>query len=412
MKKIIITALASALMLSGVTAFAHTSITSATSSVSTTSMSQLAQLIITLKPGMTHEQVKLLQVLLASDSTVYPEGTVTGFFGNKTRNAVKRFQKNHGISQTGLVGPLTRAEFNKMLNASTTTVAQEREDNDASSTSNGAGGRNNPRFCFTKAIGHTVSPGWKKHHGGDKGDKKGRGEGKGDREEKGDKDDNDDNEDLVLPRCKHEGDHGTTTPPVVVTDTTAPVISNVSTASITTSSAMIVWSTNEAATSKVFLGTTSPVSTSTAGWADMTLQSSHSAPLTGLTANTTYYYVIMSTDAANNSSVSLQGSFMTNAVADVTPPVISAFGANVTGSTTATISWTTNEAATSKAYYGTTSPVTTASIWNVVNLALVTAHTSMLTGLTASTTYYTIVESRDAANNVSTSSQISFTTTQ
>ena len=165
MKKIIITALASALMLSGVTAFAQTS--NSTTSVSTTSMNQLAQLIITLKPGMTHEQVKLLQVLLASDSTVYPEGTVSGFFGNKTRNAVKRFQKNHGISQTGFVGPMTRNELNKMLTSSSTAIAEEHEDNNASSTDrdeHGAGGRHNPRFCFTQAIGHTVAPGWKKHH--------------------------------------------------------------------------------------------------------------------------------------------------------------------------------------------------------------------------------------------------------
>ena len=236
--------------------------------------------------------------------------------------------------------------------------------------------------------------------------------GKKNHEAKADNDDNDKNDDLVLPRCKHDRDHGTTTPPIVVIDATAPVVSNVSTVSITSTSATIVWSTNEAATSKVFFGTTSPVSTSTAGWADMTLQSSHSAPLSSLVANTTYYYVIMSTDAANNSSVSAQGSFMTNPIADVTAPTISALGAVVTGSTTATVSWTTNEAATSKTYYATSSPVTTASIWSVVNSALVTAHTSMLTGLTASTTYYTIVESRDAANNVSTSSQISFTTTQ
>ena len=290
----------------------------------------------------------------------------------------------------------------------------EHEDNDASSTDQwsgrGAGGRHNPRFCFTQAIGHTVSPGWMKHHGDRNDDKKGRGDkDKRDKENKGD---NDDNDDLVLPRCKNDGDHGTTTPPVVVTDTTAPVISNVMTASITTTSAVIVWSTNEAATSKVFLGTTSPVSTSTAGWTDMTLQSSHSAPLSSLIANTTYFYVIMSTDAANNSSVSSQGTFTTNAVVDVTAPVITTLGATVTGSTTATVSWTTNEAATTKTYYGTTSPVTTASVWNVVSAALTTSHSSLLTGLTASTTYFTIVESRDAANNVATSSQISFTTTQ
>ncbi len=414
MKKIVITALASILLLSGSTAFAETSTTS--TGVSTTSMSQLAQLIITLKPGMTHEQVKLLQVLLASDSTVYPEGTVTGFFGNKTRNAVRRFQRNHGISQTGFVGPMTRSELNKMLSASSTAIRAEHEDNDATSTENGAGGRHNPRFCFTQAIGHTVSPGWMKHHRGEmenKKDKHGKGD-KGEKGEKADKGDNNDNDndDLVLPRCKYDDDHGTTTPPVVVTDTTAPVISSVTIANITTTSVMLVWSTNEAATSKVFFGTTSPVSTSTAGWTDTSLQTSHSAPISSLTANTTYYYVIMSTDAANNSSVSLQGTFTTSALADVTAPVITSLGATVTSSTTATVSWTTNETATSKTYYGTTSPVTTASVWSVVNAALTTSHTSLLTGLTASTTYFTIVESRDAANNVATSSQISFTTTQ
>ncbi len=35
-----------------------------------------------------------------------------GFFGNETRKAVQKYQKDHGIPQTGFVGPLTRTALN------------------------------------------------------------------------------------------------------------------------------------------------------------------------------------------------------------------------------------------------------------------------------------------------------------
>ncbi|HYF12876.1 MAG TPA: peptidoglycan-binding domain-containing protein [Candidatus Paceibacterota bacterium] len=59
----------------------------------------------------TNGEVSKLQKLLARDSKIYPEGTVSGYFGPKTANAVKKWQKSKGISQTGVVGPLTRASF-------------------------------------------------------------------------------------------------------------------------------------------------------------------------------------------------------------------------------------------------------------------------------------------------------------
>lgn len=59
--------------------------------------------------------VTALQQFLAQDTALYPQGLVTGFFGNLTRAAVIRFQERVGISPIGRVGPLTRASINGML---------------------------------------------------------------------------------------------------------------------------------------------------------------------------------------------------------------------------------------------------------------------------------------------------------
>ncbi|MFH1956809.1 MAG: carboxypeptidase regulatory-like domain-containing protein, partial [Patescibacteria group bacterium] len=47
----------------------------------------------TLRYGMTSDDVKRLQELLASDSEIYPEGIISGWFGQLTRKAVMAFQK-------------------------------------------------------------------------------------------------------------------------------------------------------------------------------------------------------------------------------------------------------------------------------------------------------------------------------
>ncbi|MCK6462639.1 MAG: peptidoglycan-binding protein, partial [Candidatus Pacebacteria bacterium] len=63
--------------------------------------------------GQMSDEVKKLQEALARDREIYPEGEITGFYGNKTISAVKRFQKKHGIEPTGLAGPLTREKINQ-----------------------------------------------------------------------------------------------------------------------------------------------------------------------------------------------------------------------------------------------------------------------------------------------------------
>lgn len=70
--------------------------------------------------GLKHADVSNLQKALKTDSSVYPEGLVTGYFGPATLKAVKKFQKKYGISSPGdvgygNVGPKTRAKLNELF---------------------------------------------------------------------------------------------------------------------------------------------------------------------------------------------------------------------------------------------------------------------------------------------------------
>ena len=72
----------------------------------------------------------------------------------------------------------------------------------------------------------------------------------------------------------------------------------------------------------------------------------------------------------------------------------------------ATISWTTNEAADSRVDYGPTTAYGSIS----VDSSLVTSHKATLTGLTAGTVYHYQIKSKDAAGNLVTSADLTFTT--
>ena len=66
-----------------------------------------------LSRGSQGADVEKLQQFLAQDSSIYPEGLVTGYFGPATERAVKRFQAKYGIS-VGRVGPQTRAKLQEV----------------------------------------------------------------------------------------------------------------------------------------------------------------------------------------------------------------------------------------------------------------------------------------------------------
>lgn len=65
--------------------------------------------------GMSGSDVSSLQIFLAADPTIYPQGLVTGYFGLLTRVAVSNFQVRNGISPVGRVGPITLAAINAQM---------------------------------------------------------------------------------------------------------------------------------------------------------------------------------------------------------------------------------------------------------------------------------------------------------
>jgi cysteine-rich repeat protein len=186
-------------------------------------------------------------------------------------------------------------------------------------------------------------------------------------------------------------------------DTTAPTISNIQITNITKDAATITWTTNEDSTSYVDydINTGTPYA-STSG-AATPLTQSHSVNLTGLSENTTYYFVVRSADAAANSATSTELTFKT---LDATAPTISNIQVTNITATAARVTWTTNESSDSTVEYGLT--VAYGSTKTVGTM--VTAHQVDLTGLTPNSTYNFRVLSKDASNNQATSGNGTFAT--
>jgi hypothetical protein len=181
-----------------------------------------AMLYRQLQLGMRGADVSDLQVFLATDATIYPQGLVTGYFGSLTKSAVSNFQARNGIATVGRVGPQTMAVINAQMAA-----------------------------------------------------------GMGDR--------------------------------------ISPMLSSIS-VSPSTNTATINWNTNENAAAIIYYST-SPIfmqegSNVTIGGSSLLvhtdLRSSHTASLSGLNSNTTYYYVIYVRDGSGNESISWPATFNTN----------------------------------------------------------------------------------------------------
>lgn len=74
--------------------------------------------------GERNSDVTNLQDFLKDNSSIYPEGLVTGYFGGMTRSGVQRFQTLYGIVSSGSaastgygrVGPSTRDKINSLIN--------------------------------------------------------------------------------------------------------------------------------------------------------------------------------------------------------------------------------------------------------------------------------------------------------
>ncbi|HKY36559.1 MAG TPA: fibronectin type III domain-containing protein [Polyangiaceae bacterium] len=190
-----------------------------------------------------------------------------------------------------------------------------------------------------------------------------------------------------------------------VPDTQAPaMITGPDVVNATDTSLTVVWTTNEASTSGVSYndGVVFHVVS------DDSLVTSHSMVLAGLTPDTLYDIIVSSTDLAGNGPT-LGGpvAARTLAAADVQPPTISSvLVQNVTG-TSASVTFTTDELATTELAFG---RVSGAPDGLSGSPALVTDHVVLLNGLIPGVTYYFVVSSRDASGNVAATTESSFRT--
>lgn len=251
--------------------------------------------------------------------------------------------------------------------------------------------QNKQEVSCLKAYGHLISSGWSK--------KNGQISISGD---------------CWLPFGIAKKFYGTSTIATSTPDVTAPVISSIN-ASPLKNEATIKWTTNEKSDSVVFYATSSGAldvnSTSTARIAKSNMTKDHSIKLSGLMASTTYYAKIASKDSSGNTSYSDAITFTTKAPdAVVTYPVVSNV-ATIIGTSTVRIAWKTNEPATSKIYYGTTTVDTNSAATKfVVDSSLVTNHELTISNLSTSTAYEIVIESKNAANNATLSNSFTATT--
>ncbi len=187
-------------------------------------------------------------------------------------------------------------------------------------------------------------------------------------------------------------------------DVSPPVISGVYANNIKSTSAVINWTTDEAADTLVEYGAT--LSFGYVTNADTSLVTNHSQTIS-VAPSKQYYYRVLSRDASGNLSVSDPYTFKSAEPADLTPPDIYNIQVTNITSSSATISWMTNEAATSQIEYGFN---TSYGSKTAHDATLVTVHTVNITGLLSYATYNFRVISLDAGYNEALSVNSSFTT--
>ena len=187
-------------------------------------------------------------------------------------------------------------------------------------------------------------------------------------------------------------------------DTTPPVISEVNISDITQTGAVITWKTDEPSTSQVMLCEEGDGCTWTE--LDENLVTAHSVNLSDLKPNTSYHCTATSTDAKENQAIA-EKDFITLAEAAAATLVISDIQVSNITDLGVTITWLTDESATSQVEYGTTDAYGSTT---PLDESLATSHNATLTGLTPATTYHFKVKSRDSSENEVASQDQTFTT--
>jgi peptidoglycan hydrolase-like protein with peptidoglycan-binding domain len=219
------------------------------------------------------------------------------------------------------------------------------------------------------------------------------------------------------------------TPSIIPTDSTPPVITDIAVVSVLPNEATIIWTTDELSHSTLEYGTSlsygqTVTLSATAGLA-------HLAALIGLSANTTYYYCVHSTDLFNNHSSSCGQQFITaqNPVTqtpsvtsstnqtqtpsipqtpteNILPIVTSISISNITHNS-ATISWQTDQPTTHQVEYGLNNNHGSVT---VLDNSFDSNHSVTLTGLSADTEYHFSVKSQDGLGHETVSTDDTFVT--
>jgi len=377
----------------------------------------------TLRQGSIGEEVTKLQEFLAQYSEIYPEGLVTGYFGLLTKAAVQRFQEKYGIvsfgspdtTGYGQIGPLTRVQLNESIaeevisqglsivtELTTTTTVSEISPESATTTTEAVVATTTPttEATTTSTTEATTTP------------STGDGGGGGTISPGGG----------VAPPAAYCGDGSCNGNELCSTcsqdcgicpfdDTTPPTRSNgqpTGILSVGTTETNIFIQTDENAICKysVTTGISYSVMTNTFSSTGTT---THSTQVLNLTNGSSYNYYIKCRDSSGNAN-SDDYTIGFSVAADTTPPAISSLTATNITTTSANITWITNESASGDVYYDISTPVNFASATKVSGDNNITSHSVSLISLTADTTYYYAAVSTDDSNNTTTSSEQSFNT--
>jgi hypothetical protein len=177
-------------------------------------------------------------------------------------------------------------------------------------------------------------------------------------------------------------------------DYEAPTISNVAVTNATQTTATVTWTTNE--NSDSYIGYSQDFSY-TNDQGKPALTASHSITLVGLSPSTLYHFQVKSSDASGNLATdSNSGNYNFSTDSGIAPPVISGTSSSV-GSTTATVTWTTDLNSNSFVEYGTDIAygLATGKYDSTKN------HSVTLSGLSPSTTYHFRMRSKADTEGVS-----------